>query len=358
MKKVLIVCAHRAGRSPSQRYRFEQYLLKLEQHGYRFTYSYLLDQKTDPLFYSPGNIFSKAIILFHAYLQRKRDIRHLDEFDIVFEQRESHFLGTTFFEKAVRKAGKPLIFDFDDSIWLADTSPGNKKWEWLKKPEKIFTAFRLATHIIAGNQYLANKALPYNSHVSIIPTTVDTDVHYPRPELRGRTQVVIGWSGSISTLKHFNLVLPVLKKIKAKYGDQVIIRIMADKSYRHPELELESLIWSADKEVEYLNTFDIGIMPLPDDEWSRGKCGLKGLTYMACGVPVVMSAVGVNTEIVQHYENGLLASDEEQWQQCLASLIEDTSLRQKIGEAGRQAVEKKYSVNVNLQKYLAVFSAC
>ncbi|MEO6305231.1 MAG: glycosyl transferase family 1, partial [Bacteroidia bacterium] len=137
MPDVLILCAHRPKRSPSQRYRFEQYLPFLEENGFKFKFSYLLNEKDDELFYSKGNFLAKVFILIKSFFIRLKDVFQFKKYDIIFIQREASFLGTSFFEKRVFRSGAYVIFDFDDSIWLADTSPGNKKWEWIKKPDKF-----------------------------------------------------------------------------------------------------------------------------------------------------------------------------------------------------------------------------
>ncbi len=355
LKKVLILCAHRPGRSPSQRYRFEQYLPFLEKNGFQFEYSFLLDAKDDKIFYSSGNLFAKFQILLESVFIRVTDSRRFKDFDIIFIQREASFLGTSYFEKRAYCSGARVIFDFDDSIWLADTSPGNKKWEWIKKPAKFFENIRNAHVVIAGNDYLAEKARPINKNVIVIPTTVDTEIHVPLPALRGKDQLVIGWSGSISTIKHFEIVVPVLKKLKEKYNDKIRFKVLGASHYTHPDLEIESRAWTAETEVRELNTFDIGIMPLPDDEWAKGKCGLKGLTYMACGIPTVMSNVGVNSSIILHGKNGYLANSEGDWLEFLSLLIEDTLQRKSIGSNGRSTVVERFSTIKYQQVYLDLF---
>jgi glycosyltransferase involved in cell wall biosynthesis len=355
MKRVLIICAHRPQRSPSQRYRFEQYLPFLKEQGYEFTWSYLIKEKEDKNFYAAGHYLLKARIILRAYWQRWLDLSRANQFDLVFIQRESVFTGSTFFEAGLAKKKIPFIFDFDDSIWMADTSPANKKFEWLKRPEKLFESLRLASAVTAGNAYLADKARYYNANTTIIPTSIDTGIH--RPLQLPHERIVIGWSGSISTIKHFQLVRPVLKRLFEKYGSRLQFMIIADKTYSDPELPITSAIWSVEEEVTLLNKFDIGLMPLPDDYWSRGKCGLKGLSYMACGVATVMSPVGVNTEIIQDGQNGRLASTEEEWFEVLSELIEHLELRKRLAAAGRQTVEQKYSVNALKALYLKVFQS-
>jgi glycosyltransferase involved in cell wall biosynthesis len=355
MPSVLIVCAHRPNRSPSQRYRFEQYLRFLEASGFLFTYSYLLNEKDDRVFYSSGNFLTKLFILLKSLVIRINDLFRLKQFDIIFIQREASFLGTSFFERRASRSGAKVIFDFDDSIWLADTSPGNKKWEWIKKPEKFFTNVNLADTVIAGNAYLADKARPFNKNLSIIPTTIDTDIHFPKPELRNKDVLTIGWSGSISTVKHFEILVPVLIKINDKFRGKVEFKLLGDATYKNDRLPLEAIAWTDKTEVDELNSFDIGLMPLPDDEWAKGKCGLKGLSYMACAVPAIMTGVGVNKEIIQHGVNGFLVHSEDEWFDVLCNLIVDTSLRKGIGERGRQTVIEDYSVHANKNKYLEVF---
>ena len=271
-------------------------------------------------------------------------------------------LGSSYFEKQFFKRHK-VIFDFDDSIWLLDTSPENKKFEFLKNPNKTKINIANAHVVIAGNNYLANYANQFNKNVIIIPTTIDTDLHQPKSELRSSNdiqldkKIVIGWSGSISTIKHFEMAIPAIKQIQNKYPNKIEIHVIGQGSYSHSEINVVGKKWAAETEVDDLNCFDIGIMPLPDDEWVKGKCGLKGLSYMACGVATVMSPVGVNKEIIEHGVNGLLAGTTHEWVECLSQLIENPNLRLQLGEAGRQTVVKTYSVNANKHHYLEVLNS-
>jgi glycosyltransferase involved in cell wall biosynthesis len=355
MKRVLIMCAHRPGRSPSQRYRFEQYIPYLESNGFAFTWSPLLNEQQDKRFYAKGHVAAKVLILAATVLKRMEDSFTFSKYDIIFVQREASFLGTVFAERKAFRSGVRVIFDFDDSIWLADTSPGNKRWEWVKRPAKFFDNLRYAHCVIAGNRYLAEKASVINKNVVIIPTTINTDIHIPMPHLRGKEYVTVGWSGSTSTVRHFEMLVPVLEMVHKKYGDKVRFKLVGDGNYKCDRFPVESLPWSESTEVRDLNSFDIGIMPLPADEWSKGKCGLKALSYMSCEVAAVLSAVGVNGEIIQD-GNGFLAADENEWFTILCRLIEDKALREAAGKRGRQTVLEKYSVEANRHKYLQVFS--
>ena len=347
--------AHRPKRSPSQRYRFEQYLSYLETQGYTFDWSYLLNEQTDKAFYATGGAMRKASLLMAHLWQRLRDWQRMSNYDVIFIQREALFLGSGFFEHRAFKSGARVIFDFDDAIWKADTSPGNQKWEWVKRPTKFFDNVQHAHVVLAGNNYLAEQARKVNANVMVVPTTVDTTVHLPKPQWRNGSVVCIGWSGSISTVKHFSTLLPVLRRVYQKYGDKVRFRLLGDTTFKSNHPPVEALPWTEATEVDVLNSFDIGLMPLPDDEWARGKCGLKALTYLACGVPAIVSPVGVNTEIVQHTVSGYHATTDDEWFNYLCHLIENSALRQELGAAGRKFVEAHYSVEANKQLYMKAF---
>lgn len=356
MPKILIIADHRLNRSPSQRYRFEQYLDFFKSKGFDWELSEIITQKDDVVFYGPGKYLQKAWILLKSIFLRLRDLNRANKFDVIFIQREALLLGSSWFEKQFYKKNQ-VIFDFDDSIWLLDTSPENKKFEFLKNPDKTRINITHAHCVIAGNSFLANYAKQFNPNTVIIPTTIDTDFHIPKPELRNKDKVIIGWSGSISTLKHFELVIPALKEIQKKYPGKTEIHVIGQGSYTHPYISIINKNWSTATEVDDLNCFDIGIMPLPNDEWVKGKCGLKGLSYMACGIATIMSNVGVNPEIIHHGENGFLASTQQEWVDCLTQLIENADLRHKMGTAGRETVVKNYSVNANKDKYLEVLNS-
>lgn len=356
MPSILFIADHRLNRSPSQRYRFEQYLNYFKTQGFDWELSEIISEKDDAVFYGSGHYFKKAFIILRSFLIRWKDLRRAKQFDVVFIQREALLIGSSFFEKKLYMRNK-VIFDFDDSIWLLDTSPKNKKFEFLKNPDKTKINIQHAHAVIAGNSFLASYAKQFNKTTFIIPTTIDTDFHCPKPELRNGSKVVIGWSGSISTMKHFELAIPALKQLQQKYPGQLEIHVIGQGSYSHPELDIISKNWNATSEVHDLNCLDIGIMPLPDDEWVKGKCGLKGLSYMACGVATVMSHVGVNPEIITHGRNGFLASDTAEWVEHLSTLIENPELRLQLGQAGRQTVVEKYSVEANKHHYMAVLNS-
>ena len=341
--KLLYIAPHRPGRSPGQRFRFEQYTDFLESEGFTITYSFLLNAWDDRHFYQRGNYLLKCWIALKCVIIRMFDVLRAWRYDYVIVYREAHFWGWAIFEKLLSMSRVAMIFDFDDAIWLNDTSESNKNLSWLKSSAKTAKNARLANVVTVGNSFLADYARQSNRNVVIVPTAIDTDAYKYRGAVDSEP-VTIGWIGSTTTLKHFQNAIPALTAIKQKYGNRVNFRVIVDVDYEVPELGLKSTKWHKDTEVEELNKVDIGIMPLPDDRWSCGKCGFKGIQYMALGIATVMSPVGVNTDIIEHGVNGFLASTDSEWIDCLSQLIESVELRQRLGEAARKTIDERYSV--------------
>lgn len=356
MPKILFIAAHRPDRSPSQRYRFEQYFSFLRSQGYSCELSYILNEKDDRILYSPGNILKKIAITIKSAGIRLKDVRRSNDFDIIFVQREAFMTGSSYFEKKFSRSKAKLVFDFDDSIWLLDTSNANKIWQWMKSEKKTGEIITSSHLVFAGNQFLGDYAKQFNPNVKIIPTTIDTELFKRKVPYSNNNTISIGWSGSHTTIKHFESGLPFLKKIKEKYGERVQFKVMGDPDYVNEELGITGIPWSSSTEVSVLSGFDIGIMPLPDDQWVKGKCGLKGLSYMALEVPTIMSAVGVNSEIIQDGVNGFLASTEQEWIDKLSQLIDSFELRKKMGVQARLTVEKNYSHESQKNNYLRHFN--
>lgn len=355
MPRILFVCMHRPDRSPSQRFRFEQYYDFLTANGYVCDYSYLIEEKDDKKFYSPGNYFHKFLVFFKSIFKRLVALKKAKDFDIIFIQREAFITGTTFFERRFAASGAKVIFDFDDSIWLSNVSDGNKNLEWLKNYTKVKEIISVSHLVFAGNNYLKDYALAYNKNVVLIPTTIDTDYHVPIQKNKVES-ICIGWTGSPTTIQHFSLIVPALKAIKEKYGKKIYFKVIGDENFKLPELDIKGIPWRRETEIEDLHEINIGIMPLPDDMWAKGKCGLKGLQYMALEVPTIMSPVGVNTEIINEGVNGFLASTMDEWVDKLSRLVDSSELREKIGKEARKTIEANYSVNSQKDNYLKFFN--
>lgn len=355
MPSILFIASHRLDRAPGQRFRFEQYFGHLERNGFRCELSHLVTEQDDAVLYRKGHYLDKARFVRRCHRKRRADLARMHEFDIVFIFREALMTRSIAFEKAFRRGGARIVFDFDDSIWLPNVSDANRRWAWMKDADKTSRIIALSDLVLAGNPYLADYARGYNGHVEVVPTTIDTDEYRPVERPAGGP-VTIGWSGSITTIQHFQHALPFLRAIKERFGDRVAFRVIGDGTYREASLGIQGMPWRKDTELQDLAAIDIGIMPLPDDPWAKGKCGLKGLQYMGLGIPAIMSPVGVNTEIIQDGVNGYLADGTGEWVQKLATLVEDAELRRRIGAQARRTVEERYSVKAWRDRYLQLFN--
>ncbi len=358
MPNVLFIVPHRLNRTPGQRFRFEQYLDYLKQHDFHCDISPLLSASDDNILYSPKNFHKKAGIAIKTFLKRSLDACKLRQYEIIFIFREAYMMGPVFFEWIFNRSRAKIIFDFDDAIWLSDVSDANRALYWLKRPDKTERIIELSDMIFAGNGYLKDYASQFNSNVKVVPTTIDCAKYDRHTIVKRESQdgVCIGWSGSMTTIRHFEYAVPFLKEIKKKYQDHVYFKVIGDASYRNLELGIQGVPWHEPSEIHDLLEIDIGIMPLPNDAWARGKCGLKGLQYMALEIPSIMSPVGVNADIIQDGENGYLASDNAAWVDKLATLVESETLRRTLGRSGRETVIQCYSVEANKEKYVQYFN--
>lgn len=356
MPSVLFIASHRPDRSPGQRFRFEQYIGALEAAGWTCVHSHLVSAEDDRILYSKGNYLEKARFVRRCHRIRKADVARMDDHDVIFIYREALMTRSIRYERLFRTSRAKLIFDFDDSVWLPNVSDANRRWAWLKDAGKTSKLIGLCDLVFAGNAYLADYARQYNPNTRIVPTTIDTDEYQPGPPRHGEGPVVIGWSGSITTIQHFRYAIPALRELKARFGDRITFRVVGDGSYSEPSLGVQGLPWRKATELDDLRAMDIGIMPLPDDEWARGKCGLKGLQYMALGIPTLMSPVGVNSEIIQDGVNGYLATDTDEWVRKIGWLVEDADLRSRLGAEARRTVEEHYSVHAWRDRYLTLFN--
>lgn len=355
--KILFLVPYPKGVAPSQRFRFEQYLDIVGHRNWSYRYQSFFSLSDWQNLYTTGHLLRKIFTLAKGYAKRFFILFNMQGVPIVFIHRELAPFGPPFFEWVIAKVlRKKIIYDFDDAIWLTDKQEGRveKVLRWRSKVKPIC---RWSYRVSCGNEYLAAYAKKFNARVTVNPTTIDTEsVHDPAlfPNNPITDKVVIGWTGSHSTLKYLELIVPVIQKLQALFATVDFLVIANQK----PNLNLSRLTfikWKKETEAADLSRIDIGVMPLPDDEWTRGKCGFKALQYMAMQIPCVASPVGVNTKIIDHGRNGFLATQEAEWFACLEQLIRNPSLRQTLGKAGREKVTAHYSVASNTDRFLSLF---
>jgi len=341
--------------SPGQRYRLEQWEPLLRERGVEITYSPFECPELHGIVYQPGQLAKKLGLVSKALGRRAALLSKLSNYDVIYLYREAALLGPAVFERLIQRSGVPYVFDFDDAIYLNYKSPSNGYLSYLKFAGKTRTNCRLAAHVMVGNRYLAEYARQVNENVSIIPTTIDTDKYKPVGIKESSGPIVIGWTGSHSTLQHLDTLRGALAKLAQR--ESVRLRVIGTPNYQIDGIEFETIMWRSDTEVEDLRAIDIGIMPLPDDDWAKGKCGAKALQFMAMGIPTVCSPVGVNTEIIQDNENGLIANSEDEWVEKLSLLIRSSDLRSRLGKAGRRTIEDRFSAAVQAPRVYDVLES-
>ncbi|MGE0132765.1 MAG: glycosyltransferase family 4 protein [Blastocatellales bacterium] len=350
-QKNISVCAlvpYAPGTTPSQRFRIEQWMDYLrDREGITVELLSFADHELMALLREPGRIGAKAMASLAAYVRAAMRVAGAIRYDAVMVHRTIALAGPALLERLLKATGKPVIYEFDDAIFLLHTSEVNRRFGWMKFPQKTATICGLSSHVVVGNEWLAEYARQFNDQVTIIPTSIETD-RYRTFHKNGAgdhngngRRVVIGWTGSSTSQTYLEWFAPVLGEFMKRRD--VELRVISN---REPEMQDVPYVWREwrpETEIEEISRFDIGIMPMPEDQWSRGKCALKALQCMAAGTPVVCSAIGANLEVISHGENGILADTPEEWIQNLEKLVDDPALRFRLGEAGRQTVEDRYS---------------
>lgn len=342
--RLLAIAPSVYGTSPGQRFRMEQWEPLLRERGVEITHAPFESEELHALIYKSGNMGRKMRLVAEGLARRFSQMRSLKDYDVIYVFREAALLGPAFFERLIYRSGVPMVFDFDDAVFLSYRSPMNGYLSYLKFASKVKSICRMSAHVMAGNPYLADYAREVNDNVTIIPTTIDTDRYLVKDKNADVAVPTIGWTGSFSTVQHLDTLRPALQRLARQANFR--LRVIGTPTYKLEGIDVEAMPWRAATEMQDLDGIDIGVMPLPDDAWSKGKCGLKALQFMALGIPTVCSPVGVNTDIVQDGENGFIAATEDEWVEKLGQLINSPSLRKRLGQAGRQTVEAKYSAKV------------
>ncbi len=337
--KALVIVSHENG--PAARFRIYPLLDRLRQRSIDATVIPFVDAAFHRVLYKKGHSVAKAWHLARALVRAAiLPIRAL-RYDVILVQREACLIGPPLIEWMLSIL-RPLVYDFDDAVYLAPSGLRGLR-KWLRNPEKTSRIIKRSTIVLAGNQTLAKYALLHNQAVRILPTVIDTA--YYRPGNRRNTVPVIGWTGSKTTLEYIRRLTPALERLAKQHTFELHIIANDIAPWQITGVNTKFMGWEPDKELQRIQSFDIGLMPLPDDEWTRGKCGLKALQYMACGVATVVSPVGMNRELIANGDSGLHATTDEEWCRAVSSLLEDEALRARLGTNGRLTVASSYSLD-------------
>ena len=334
---------------PSNRFRVEQYLPYLKEKGVIYKIRPFVSSGFYKILYLNGHLVKKILFFLYSTIRRLLDMLLGLRYDIIFIHRESYPFGPPFIERFFKLFNKKIIFDFDDATFLPTSSGSNIFIERFNRYGKVPEIIALSDYVIAGNEYLADFALKYNENVIIIPTVVDTDAYLPAIRKTRSEKVTIGWIGSRTTSVFLESLKGVFKNLLDKYAN-LEIKIVGGKFNKRDLERISVLPWSLSGEIEALQSFDIGVMPMPDTKWTRGKCGFKAILYMSVGIPCVSSPVGINLDIIKDGVNGFLADPADDWEKKLSILIENEELRKEMGHAAREIAQEHYSKKIMEKK--------
>jgi glycosyltransferase involved in cell wall biosynthesis len=277
--------------------------------------------------------------LARGWWTRLRQFRQLRGADVVLQRR----LLPTWQLAYLRRCARRLVFDFDDAVFLRDSySP--RGLQDSSRARRFAATLRASDAVLAGNSFLRARALAYaqEPRVHLVPTCIDPHAYRPAKAREGRG-VELVWVGSSSTLQGLERCAPLLEEIGSRISG-VRLRLVCDRSLDLGNLPVNFEPWSEGNEAALISAADVGISWVPNDDWSRGKCGLKVLQYMAAGLPVVANPVGVHLEMIRHDETGFIAETPDEWVAAIGCLMDDAALRARMGQAGRKLVEARYSV--------------
>jgi len=329
------------------RFRISQFVPYLEAHGFAVTIRPFYTQEFFRLVYKRGHFLQKSVSFLGLLARRLSLLPELTDYDVVLLYREAVPIGPPWIERAIARRGLPVVFDFDDAIFMGDTSEANRRLAFLKNPGRTAQIIGFSSHVTVGNSFLGDYARRFNDAVTVLPTVVDTTRFVPRTDRdRGAADgLVVGWIGSPTTYHYLENMAGLLREVASQH-DFTLKVSGAGKPVHFEGVRVQEEPWALAREVELFNSCDVGVYPLEDTDWARGKCGFKAIQFMACGVPVVAAAVGVNREIIRDGENGFLATTPAEWKTKLERLLTDRELRERFARAGRQTIEERYSLHV------------
>ncbi len=367
------------------RARIEQYLPYLKAVGIEGRVRPFMTNRMLQIAYQPGRWAEKAWWVLVCGVNRMLDVVRAVRYDAVFIYREAAPLGPPLVEWIIARMGKPIVYDIDDAIHLpSPTTSGGRGWlRGVKCYWKVPAIIRMSRVVVVCNDYLQDYVRTIHDRVVMIPTPVETTYFTPRrdPPVQNVTceggvaaksavgsvadeaehdgqpsRPVIGWMGTHSTAVYLEQIVPVLQRLASRHDFELCV-IGAGRRFDAPGLRVVQRDWALEHEVGDLQRFDVGVYPLGNHEFDKGKTGYKTVQYLAVGVPAVVSDFGRNREIIRDGENGFLAGSDAEWEEKLEQLLVDRSLRERMALAGRRTVEERFATYVHAPAMIAVLRA-
>ena len=330
--RVLVLTPYLYDTAPGPRTSIELWERVLKPEGISFEYVPFESQRLHEIIYAEGRQREKAREMLAGLVRRIGLMRRIGEFDAVLIYREAALLGPAIFERWVAGRGKPIIYQLDDPLYVPYRSPSNGYLSYLKFFGKVKAIVRMSTVVIVNSPQHREFAAPLNANVWEIPSLVDEKKFMPRPRNgTGNQRVCVGWSGSATTISNLRTIQGVLRDLGRQ--PNVELRFIGSPDFKLPDVFHSATPWRADSEVEDLRRFDVGLVPLPANEWNKRKFYVKLIQYMSLGIAPVATPLGANPHVIDHGRTGFLASSERDWREALDRLVGDSELRLSVGQA-------------------------
>jgi glycosyltransferase involved in cell wall biosynthesis len=336
------------------------YLKYYERAGFECVVSPLLGARYFQFRLLARATTAKDILSHPAYYAQRlyarlRSLPRASRFDVIVLEREVLPYVPFGLEAWLKRQQANLVCMYDDATHIYYRHHPNRLVRMLCR-DKIGRIMSISSRVVVYNEVLAEYARHFNEHVHLLTAGLDLAHYHRKDYTRGEKfagkAVVIGWIGTPGGFDYLRMLEPVFAALAKRYDIELCV--ISSDDYRSTNVRVRNKSWSLGTEAEELRALDIGIMPLPDSEWTRGKSGCKALQYMASAVPAVVSPIGINARIVEHGVNGLLASGRDEWERSLSTLIEDADLRKRLGEAGRALVESSYTEEQNAARLVSI----
>jgi glycosyltransferase involved in cell wall biosynthesis len=348
------------GSGRGQRLKYEQYFDDWRSAGYDIDVSPFMDMALWKVVYESGHYPEKVLGTLRGHLRRMRDVFRIHRYDVVYVTMWVTPLGSSVFERLTRLLAKSLIFDVEDNILIEQGIPKeedpNRRLRWLKGRGKARFLIRRADHVITSSPFLNDFCLAINERrqCTYISSSVDADRFLPANRFTNDGVVTVGWTGTYSSKVYLDMLRGVFRELAQRVPFR--LKVIGNFDYELDGVDLEVVRWTSEREVQDLQTFDIGVYPLPIDDWVLGKSGLKAIQYMMFGLPAVATNVGTTPMIIDHDVNGILVESDSDWLNALERLIRDPALRKRLGDAARIKAEQNYSTRAVASMYRKVLA--
>ena len=328
----------------SSRYRVFQYVPHLESQGVTCTTQSFMDTEMYSLSIAPGRVGRKIWLTLKAVLRRLQALAAFRQYDVIYMQRELFPIGPPLAERLLKRLGMPLVYDYDDALFIKKPSRYNPIATFFRSPDKTKEILKLVDCTIAGNDWLRASAENEGGTAVTVEVAEDTTRYTSAVEkFQNRSgPVTIGWLGSPSTVKYMGEIATELRQIAVRHPD-LRWEMMGSGDFTMDGVPWITEEWSIEAEKAALARYDIGLMPLPKQEWSRGKSGGKARTYMAAAVVPVVASIGYNQELIRHGETGFLCDEGADWLRDLELLITDQSIREQVAIAAQNYVAERFA---------------